>query len=326
MRPVLLGRRTALAAAAAAPAAGSARSQAAWPSRPVRMVVPFPPGGLADSVARPLAARLTAVFGQPFVVDNRPGAGGNLGAEAVAKAEGDGHTLLVGSLGPLAVNAWLFPSLPFDPRAFAPVSLLIETPKVVAVNPSRPWRALEDLTAAARAAPGRLSAGSAGNGSSLHIALELYKRAAGVDVTHVPYRGAAAAITDLVGGRLDLVIDNVPNILPQIRAGAVRALATATEGRLPQLPEVPTTAEAGLPGLRFGTWFGLVAPPGTPAAVAERLAAAVDAALRDPEIGGRLAEQGAVPGGGTPEAFGRFMEAERAKLEPVIRGSGMRAD
>jgi tripartite-type tricarboxylate transporter receptor subunit TctC len=320
-------RRTALAAAAAvALGAKVARSQAAWPSRPVRMVVPFPPGGLADSVARPLAARLTTVFGQPFLVDNRPGAGGNLGAEAVAKSEPDGHTLLVGSLGPLAVNAWLFPSLPFDPRAFAPVSLLIETPKVVAVNPSRPWRGLEELTAAARAAPGRLSAGSAGNGSSLHIALELYKRAAGVDVIHVPYRGAAAAITDLVGGRLDFVIDNVPNILAQIRAGAVRPLATATEARLPQLPDVPTTAEAGLPALRFGTWFGLVAPPGTPAAVAERLAAAVDAALRDPEIGGRLAEQGAVPGGGTPAEFGRFMEAERAKLEPVIRGSGMRAD
>ena len=242
-----------------------AQSQAAWPARPVRMVVPFPPGGLADSVARPLSARLTTVFGQPFVIDNRPGAGGNLGAEVVAKSEPDGYTLLVGSLGPLAVNAWLFPSLPFDPRAFAPVSLLIETPKVVAVNPSRPWRTLEELTAAARAAPGRLSAGSAGNGSSLHIALELYKRAAGVDVTHVPYRGAAAAITDLVAGRLDFIIDNVPNILPQIRAGAVRALATATEARLPQLPEVPTTAEAGLPGLRFGTWFGLVAPPGTPA-------------------------------------------------------------
>ena len=320
-------RRTALAAAAAvALGAKAARSQAAWPSRPVRMVVPFPPGGLADSVARPLAARLTTVFGQPFLVDNRPGAGGNLGAEAVAKSEPDGHTLLVGSLGPLTVNAWLFPSLPFDPRAFAPVSLLIETPKVLAVNPSRPWRSLDELTAAARAAPGRLSAGSAGNGSSLHIALELYKRAAGVDVTHVPYRGAAAAITDLVGGRLDLVIDNVPNILAQIRAGAVRPLATATEARLPQLPDVPTTAEAGLPALRFGTWFGLVAPPGTPAAVAERLAAAVDAALRDPEIGGRLAEQGAVPGGGTPAEFGRFMEAERAKLEPVIRGSGMRAD
>ncbi|GAA0583216.1 tripartite tricarboxylate transporter substrate binding protein [Craurococcus roseus] len=319
-------RRTALGAIAAAFSISGARAQGAWPSRPVRMVVPFPPGGLADSVARPLAARLTTVFGQPFVVDNRPGAGGNLGAEQVAKSEPDGHTLLVGSLGPLAVNAWLFPSLPFDPRAFAPVSLLIETPKVVVVNPSRPWRSLEELTAAARAAPGRLSAGSAGNGSSLHIALELYKRAAGVDVTHVPYRGAAVAITDLVGGRLDFIIDNVPNILAQIRAGAVRPLATATEARLPQLPEVPTTAEAGLPGLRFGTWFGLVAPPGTPAAVTERLAAAVDAALRDPEIGGRLAEQGAVPGGGTPEAFGRFMEAERAKLEPVVRGSGMRAD
>ena len=325
MTPVL-DRRTALASLAAVLSAKGARSQAPWPSRPVRMVVPFPPGGLADSVARPLAARLTNVFGQPFVVDNRPGAGGNLGAEQVAKSEPDGHTLLVGSLGPLAVNAWLFPTLPFDPRAFAPVSLLIETPKVVVVNPSRPWRSLQDLTAAARAAPGRLTAGSAGNGSSLHIALELYKRAAGVDVTHVPYRGAAAAITDLVGGRLDLIIDNVPNILAQIRAGAARPLATATERRLPQLPDVPTTAEAGLPALRFGTWFGLVAPPGTPAAVTERLAAAVDAALREPEIGGHLAEQGAMPGGGTPEAFGRFMEAERAKLEPVVRGSGMRAD
>lgn len=321
-----LPRRAALGAAAALSVVAGARGQPAWPSRPVRMVVPFPPGGLADSVARPLVARLTTVFGQPFVVDNRPGAGGNVGAEAAAKAEPDGHTLLVGSLGPLAVNAWLFPSLPFDPRAFAPVSLLIQTPKVVVVNPARPWRTLEDLTAAARAAPGRLSAGSAGNGSSLHIALELYKQAAGVDVTHVPYRGAAAAVTDLVGGRLDLLIDNVPNILAQIRAGAVRPLAAATEARLPQLPDVPTTAEAGLPALRFGTWFGLVAPPGTPAEVTRRLAEAVDAALRDPEIGGRLAEQGAVPGGGTPEAFGRFMEAEREKLEPVVRGSGMRAD
>lgn len=319
-------RRAAIGVGLAVLAARGARSQAAWPARPVRMVVPFPPGGLADSVARPLAARLTAVLGQPFVVDNRPGAGGNLGAEAVAKAEPDGYTVLVGSLGPLAVNAWLFPNLPFDPRAFAPVSLLIETPKVVAVNPSRPWRSLGELTAAARAAPGRLAAGSAGNGSSLHIALELYKRAAGVDITHVPYRGAAAAITDLVAGRLDLVIDNVPNILAQIRAGAVRALAAATEARLPQLPDVPTTTEAGLPTLRFGTWFGLVAPPNTPPAITERLSAAVDAALREPDIGGRLAEQGAVPGGGTPEAFGRFMEAERAKLEPVIRGSGMRAD
>ncbi|MBD0274647.1 MAG: tripartite tricarboxylate transporter substrate binding protein [Acetobacteraceae bacterium] len=321
-----LGRRAALGVAAAALCSSGAPGQPGWPTRAVRMVVPFPPGGLADSVARPLAARLTTVFGQPFIIDNRPGAGGNLGAEQVAKSEPDGHTLLVGSLGPLAVNAWLFPSLPFDPRAFAPVSLLIETPKVVAVNPSRPWRGLEELTAAARAAPGRLSAGSAGNGSSLHIALELYKRAAGVDVIHVPYRGAAAAITDLVGGRLDFVIDNVPNILSQIRAGAVRPLATATEARLPQLPDVPTTAEAGLPALRFSTWFGLVAPPGTPAAVTERLSAAVAAALRDPDIGGRLAEQGAVPGGGTPEAFGRFMEAERAKLEPVVHGSGMRAD
>ena len=295
-------------------------------SRPTRIIVPFPPGGLADALARPLAAKLAATLGNPFIVENRAGAGGNIGAEQVARAEPDGATLLLGSLGPLAVNQWLFATLGYDPAAFVPVSLLVNTPKVFCVHPGRPWRSLAELIAAARAAPGRLSAGSAGNGSSLHIALELFNRAAGVQVTHVPYRGAAPAVTDLVGGQFDLIIDNVPNIIGQIRGGGVRALATATPSRMPQLPDVPTTTEAGLPGYLFGTWFGLVAPPGTPASLAERLSAAVDAALRDPEVGGRLVEQGAVLGGGNPESFGRFMAAERARLEPVIRGAGMRAE
>ena len=296
-------------------------------TRPTRIIVPFPPGGLADMLARPLAARLQASLGTPFIVENRAGAGGNIGADAVARAEPDGTTLLLGSLGPLAVNMWLFNTLTYDPRtAFTPISLLVNTPKVFCVNPGRPWRSLAELTEAARAAPGRLSAGSAGNGSSLHIALELFNRAAGVQITHVPYRGAAPAVTDLVGGQLDLIIDNVPNIIGQIRGGGVRALATATPARMPQLPDVPTTAEAGLPGYLFGTWFGLVAPMGTAAPLVERLSAAVEAALRDPEVGGRLTEQGALLGGGSPESFGRFMEAERARLEPVIRGAGMRAD
>ncbi len=295
-------------------------------ARPTRIIVPFPPGGLADALARPLAAKLASTLGNPFIVENRTGAGGNIGAEAAARAEPDGATLLLGSLGPLAVNQWLYPTLGYDPRAFVPVSLLVNTPKVFCVNPSRPWRSLGELIEAARAAPGRFSAGSAGNGSSLHIALELFNRAAGIQVTHVPYRGAAPAVTDLVGGQLDLIIDNVPNIIGQIRGGGVRALATATPARMPQLPDVPTTAEAGLPGYLFGTWFGLVAPPGTPATTAERISAAVDAALRDPEVGGRLVEQGAVLGGGSPDSFGRFMEAERARLEPVIRGAGMRAE
>lgn len=295
-------------------------------TRATRIIVPFPPGGLADALARPLAAKLQTMLGTNFIVENRPGAGGNIGAEAAARAEPDGTTLLLGSLGPLAVNQWLFATLGYDPRAFVPVSLLVNTPKVFCVPPGRPWRTLSELTEAARAAPGRLSAGSAGNGSSLHIALELFNRAAGVRITHVPYRGAAPAVTDLVGGQLDLIIDNLPNIIGQIRGGAVRALASATPARMPQLPDVPTTAEAGLPDWYFGTWFGLVAPPNTPAPLAGRVSAAVDAALREPDIGGRLVEQGAVLGGGTPATFASFMAAERARLEPVIRGAGMRAD
>jgi tripartite-type tricarboxylate transporter receptor subunit TctC len=297
------------------------------PERPVRVIVPFPPGGLVDALARPWAARMQARFGQPFAVDNRAGAGGNLGADAVAKAAPDGHTLLVGSLGPLLVNEWLFATLPFDPRRdFAPISLLVTSPKVFCVPPNRPWADLAQLTEAARLAPGRLLAGSAGNGSSLHIAIALWQRMAGVEVTHVPYRGAAPAVTDLLAGQLDLLIDNVPNILTQIRGGGVRALAVATGRRLPQLAEVPTTAEAGLPGFRFGTWFGLAAPAATSPAILSAIAAATDAALREPEIGGRFAELGAVPGGGTPADFAAFIARQRAELEPVIRGAGMRAE
>ena len=296
-------------------------------TRPTRIIVPFPPGGFVDILARPLAAKLQTLFNAPFIVENRGGAGGNIGAEAVARAEPDGHTLMLSPIGPLSLNMWLFPSLSYDPRtAFAPISLVVRSPKVFCVPPGRPWRSLGELIEAARAAPGQLSAGSAGNGSSLHIALELFNRAAGVQITHVPYRGAAPAITDLVAGRLDLIIDNVPNILGQLRAGAVRPLATATSERMPQLPEVPTTAEAGLPGFLFGTWFGLVAPAGTPAPLVQRISAAVDDALRDPEVGGRFTEQGAVLAGGSPENFAQFLDAERTRLEPLIRGAGIRAD
>jgi tripartite-type tricarboxylate transporter receptor subunit TctC len=296
-------------------------------TRPTRIIVPFPPGGFVDILARPLAAKLQSVFGAPFIVENRGGAGGNIGAELVARSEPDGQTLLLSPIGPLSLNMWLFPNLSFDPRtAFAPISLVVRSPKVFCVPLARPWRSLGELIEAARAAPGQLSAGSAGNGSSLHIALELFNRAAGVQITHVPYRGAAPAITDLVAGRIDLIIDNVPNIIGQLRAGAVRPLATATPERMPQLPAVPTTAEAGLPGFLFGTWFGLVAPAGTPVPLVERLSAAVDVALRDPEVGGRFTEQGAVVAGGSPESFAQFLDAERARLEPLIRGAGIQAD
>jgi tripartite-type tricarboxylate transporter receptor subunit TctC len=321
-------RRTALAAAGGVALAATRRAhaQGAWPTRPVRIVVPFPPGGLVDTLARAVSQRLSAALGQPVVVENRAGAGGNIGADVVAKAAPDGHTLLASSLGPLAVNQYIYRSMPYDTRtAFAPIVLLAETPKVMCVATARPWRSVQDVIAEAKARPGRLTAGSAGPGSSLHLALELFKRITGTDIQHVPYRGAAPAVTDLVAGQIDMLIDNVPNILGQIRGNAVRPLAVATERRLPQLPEVPTMAEQGVDFV-FGTAFGLAAPAGTPPEIIHRIAEAVNAALRDPEVGGRLVEQGAVLGGGTPAQFAALIERERSTLEPVIRAANIRAE
>ena len=321
-------RRAVLAGLAALPApAVLAQGAAAWPARPVRIVVPFPPGGLVDVLARTVSAPLAQAFGQPFVVENRAGAGGNIGADAVAKSAPDGHTLLAASLGPLAVNQYIYAAMPYDTdTAFAPVVLLATTPKVLCVAQGRPWRDLPALLRDARARPRQLTAGSAGAGSSLHLALELLKGAAGVEIEHVPYRGAAPAVTDLVAGNIDLLIDNLPNILGQIRGGAVRALATPSAARLAQLPEVPTMAEAGVPDFVFGTAFGMAAPAGTPPEILRRVAAAVTEALRDPAVGGRLAEQGTVLGGGTPEDFARMIAREKSTLEPVIRRANIRAE
>lgn len=305
--------------------ATGARAQA-WPSRPVRIVVPFPPGGLVDLLARSISQHLTAQLGQPVVVENRGGAGGNIGADVVAKAAPDGYTLLASSLGPLAVNQYIYRSMPYDTqRAFAPIVLLATTPKVMCVANTRTWRDVQAVVAEAKASPGHLTAGSAGPGSSLHLALELFKQVTGTDILHVPYRGAAPAVTDLVSGKIDMVIDNVPNILGQIRGNQVRPLAVATERRLPQLPDVPTMREVGV-NFVFGTAFGMAAPAGTPAEIINRVAEVVTAALQDPEIGGRLTQQGALLGGGTPAQFAALIERERSTLEPVIRAASIQAD
>ena len=281
---------------------------------------------MVDILARAIAPFLSARLGQPVVVENRPGANGNVGAEAVARAAPDGHVLLATSLGPVATNQFIYQSLPYDPdRAFAPITLLAKTPKVMCVANARPWTSVTEVIAAAAARPGVLTAGSAGNGSSLHIALELFKRIAGVEIQHVPYRGAAPAVADLIAGQIDLVIDNLPNIIAQIAGGQVRPVAVATERRLPQLPAVPTMREAGVDFI-FGTAFGLVAPAGTPEPVVARLAALVTEALQDPAIGGRLAEQGAQPGGGSPAEFAALIAAEKAAQGQIIRAAGIRAD
>jgi tripartite-type tricarboxylate transporter receptor subunit TctC len=318
-------RRAAFALAASL-GGTAARAQPAWPGRPIRIVAPFPPGGLVDVLPRAVAPHLSARLGQPVVVENRPGANGNIGADAVAKSAPDGYTLLATSLGPIAINQYIYPAMPFDTdTAFAPITLLARTPKVMCVANARPWRTVQDVIAAAKARPGTLTAGSAGNGSSLHIALELFRRVAGVEIQHVPYRGAAPAVTDLVAGQIDLVIDNLPNIYAQITGGQVRAVAVATERRLPQLPDVPTMREAGLDFV-FGTAFGLAAPAGTPEPILARLAELTTEALRDPAIGGRLSAMGAEPGGGTPADFAALIAREKALQAPVIRGAGIRAE
>jgi tripartite-type tricarboxylate transporter receptor subunit TctC len=298
-----------------------------YPEKPVRIIAPFPPGGMVDLLARPVAQFLSTQFGQPFVVENRAGAGGNIGADIVAKAAPDGYTLLVSSMGPLSINQFIYRSMPYDTAtAFTPITLLVSTPKVICVAQRTPWRDLQALIRAARQDPDVITAGSAGSGSSLHLALELFKEASGVRIQHVPYRGVAPALTDLISGTIDMAIDNLPTSLNHIRSGSYRALAVATPQRLPQLPDVPTTAEAGLPGFVFGTSFGLAGPGGLPPAIVAALAEAVARALRDPGIGPRLVEQGAILGGQGPEAFATMIQSETLRLEPMIRRVGIRAE
>ena len=323
---IRISRRAALGAASVLALPAVARAQA-WPSRPVTMMVPFPPGGLADQIARPLAAAFQAAFGQPFVVENRPGAGGNIAADAVAKAAPDGYSLLVGSMGPLCINEFLFASMPYAPAiACQPIWVQLGRPKEIVVKAPGPWNSVADRIAAARAAPGRLTSGSAGNGSSLHLGLALFNAQQATEIQHVPYRGAAQALTDLVAGTLDMMFDNVPHALGQIRGGRVKALAVATERRLPQLPDVPTFAEAGVPDFVVSAWFGLAAPAGTPAEIVARLSQATAAAMRDAGVGRPLTEQGAIVNATSPAEFTTFMANERRRWGPVIRANNMRAD
>ncbi|MCP3411071.1 tripartite tricarboxylate transporter substrate binding protein [Bradyrhizobium sp. CCGB01] len=323
MRGVM--RRTVLAACAAVLFSGFAGAQD-YPSRPVKIIVPFPAGGSNDIIARIVAQKLTERNGQTFLVENRGGAGGNIGAETVASAEPDGYTLLLTAPPPLTINGSLYKKLPFDPaKAFAPVALIASVPIVLVVNPSVQAKNVGELIALAKAKPGSLNFGSSGIGSTNHLAGELLKSMAGIDIVHVPYRGAAPAMNDLLAGQIPFMFDNMPAVLPQVQGKAINAIAVAGAKRAEALPDVPTVAET-VPGFEASSWFGLVAPAKTPEPALAKLSGELETILKMPDVKKRLAELGAEPGAVFGPAFGQFMTDETAKWGKLVKASGATVD
>jgi tripartite-type tricarboxylate transporter receptor subunit TctC len=319
-----MNRRTLLLAAALPM---PALAQAPWPDRPIRVVVPFAAGGPSDIVVRLLAPKVSATLGQPVVVDNRAGAGGVTGVDAVAKAAPDGHTIGIGSAGGLAISPRLDRGTPYDPlRDLAPLTLGVLVPEPLVVPAALPFRTVADLVAAAKAQPGRLNYGSAGSGSMPHLAGELFRMATGIEITHVSYRGGAPLALAILQNEVQLGFADLPILLPHIRSGGLRALAVGTERRLEWIPDVPTMAEVGLPSVDANNWHGFVAPARVPEPILARLHGALAGALNDPEIRRALHEQGAIPGGDSRAAFGAFLRAENDKWGGVIQRAGVRAD
>jgi tripartite-type tricarboxylate transporter receptor subunit TctC len=302
-------------------------AEAGFPDRGVRIVVPFPAGGSNDVVARMLGAKLQELWGQPVVIDNRAGAGGNIGAEAVARSPADGYTLLLTAPGPLAVNRSLYTQLSFNPtQDFTPVALIASVPIVLAVNPNVKATTVAELIALAKASPGKLNFGSSGLGSTNHLAGELLKTRAGIDIVHVPYRGAAPAMNDLIGGQISMMFDNMPAIRPQVQGGTIRAIAVAGAARSPLFPELPTMVEAGVPNFEASSWFGLVAPARMPPDVMKALIDSVTKLLKDPDMVKRLADVGAEPGTLSGDAFAAFLRTESEKWGQVVKTAGAKVE
>jgi tripartite-type tricarboxylate transporter receptor subunit TctC len=297
-----------------------------YPGKPIRIIVPYPPGGFNDTLARTVGQKLTESWHQAVIVDNRPGGGGTIGTNLAAKSAPDGYTLLIVSFA-FAVNPALYASLPYDTgKDFAPIVLAATTPNLLVVNPGLPVKSVKELIALARSKPGQLNYASAGSGSSNHLSMELFKSLTGVDIIHVPYKGSAPAVTDLIGGQVDLMFDNAPNVLQQVKAGKLRALAVSSKERSPFVKELPTVAEAGVPAFEVSVWFGVVAPAGTPQSVIAKLNAELNRILKLAEIRQTFNSQGVEPAGGTPEEFASFLVAQRTKWAKVVRDSGAKAE
>jgi tripartite-type tricarboxylate transporter receptor subunit TctC len=320
MRTLVLGAVLVAGLASAAPAQ-------TYPSRPIRMIAPFPAGGLVDVLARAVGDELSKALGQPVIVENRPGAGGNIGADVVAKAEPDGHTLLMTSPGIQSINEFLYKSMPFDPdKAFAPVSLVADMPMLVVVHPQVGVKTLQELVAYARANPDKLNFGSAGIGTTGHLGQALLTHVANIKVTHVPYRGAAPSVTDLIGGRIDGVVDNPPTVIAHIRAGTIVPLAVAAKERMSLLPDVPAASEAGLPEWQASSWFGVVAPAGTSPDIVKRLHAEIVKAVQAPSMQRFTSQSGARMVGSTPEEFAKLIVDERKKWGEIVRAANISAE
>jgi tripartite-type tricarboxylate transporter receptor subunit TctC len=321
-RPIL-----ALVLAACALAAASGPSLGQYPVKPVRIVVPYPPGGTTDILARLVAGRLTDRLGQSFIVENRPGAAGAIGSQAVAKSAPDGYTLVMGTVSSHGINSALYKSLPYDPvKDFAPVTNVASTPNVITVNPDLPVKTLGELLTLAREKPGKLNFGSTSQGGSPHMSAELLKMLTRVDMVHVPYKGAGPMLADLIGGQVQIGFDNLPSSMGHIRSGKVRAIAVTTPARWPGAPEIPTVAESGVAGYEVSGWFGLLAPAGTPKPVVDALYAALSEILRQPEVQKQMLELGAAPIANTPEAFGRQIAGEVEKWRKVVAATGVKAE
>jgi tripartite-type tricarboxylate transporter receptor subunit TctC len=318
-------RRTLLAFAAATLTTGTFAQ--AWPSKAIRIVVPFPPGGGTDIIARETSQKVAAATGWTFVVDNKPGAGGNLGVDAVAKSPADGYTIVLGQTSNLAINPTLYSKLPYDPQKdLTPIVLLADAPLVVVTGASSPYKTLADAVNAAKAKPGGVNFASPGNGTVAHLTSELFQKAAAVKTQHVPYKGANQALTDVISGNVELYMSSVPTLLGHIRQGKLRALAVTSAKRVDDLPNVPTINESGYKGFNAVTWFGLLAPAGTPKDIVARLNAEFNKALQQPALRKRLGDEGADPAGGTPEQFASLIKDDIPRWGRIVKDSGAKVD
>ncbi len=314
------------AALATVAAAVPARAQT-WPAKPIRLIVPYPPGGTTDLLGRGIGQKLSESLGQQVVIENRPGAGGSIGADLAAKSKPDGYTLLLGTIATHAINPNLYPDNPYDPaKDFAPVALVATMPNLLVVNPSVPAKSVRELIALARSKPGALAFASAGSGTTQHLSGEIFKKMAGIDMLHIPYKGNAPAVTDLVGGQVQVMFDNIPISLQQVRAGKLRALAVTGPKRSGVLPDVPTIAEAALPGYSVTSWFALFAPAGTPAAIVARLNKETNMALADRVLRQQLVNQGIEPSSGTAGQLAAHVQAELLRWKKIVAESGARVE